>query len=908
MKKILFILLFILIMAASSSGSGNAEITDGRVVIMTPDASLKMQLYRDGLDAYIDWTTGTLYMEGGDIAFDNQSRGNSRFFWDDANSTLIVYIIDTNQVETNDVNAVTGTFSGLVTIDTLNLTNALTVPYGGTGATSLTDGGIILGSGVGTVTVLGVAANGQIPIGDGTTDPQLNTITGTVDRVTVSNAAGSITLSLPQDYDTGATPTLGGGTYTGTVTGVTPTSSAHLTTKEYVDTAVAGLHFDMFLDNLDSTINDPVTIEDYYSLQTTETGDSVSTLPAYAALGQGDDQEVLSYISGASLPFAELQAGLIQVHIHARKDNTGQKDTVLFGKLYHRASGGTEILIATTEDSDDLTNAFTGYNLHGTIANTVAFGATDRLLLKIRADVQAAGGGNAQIEVRQEGDEASRVSALVETDTLSDIFVRQDGTTPLTANWDVGIFSLTMENLTLGGTIFADDLVFTVAGDIDMDGVDVINLTSAVISLVTDGTDIVLNANDDVRITAADELKFISSGQFTVSGSSSALIHSAGTINFQSSGDTGDYIRFQTAGDVPEITTVGSCNLKLNSSGSVEVASGWTAAGQTCADLGTVTTADIDGGTIDGVALGATCTQTEWDAANAHISATGASHSYIDQSVVVASTPQFASLGIGTVATSTEGIKLAKSPTATFTGAESTITATPGSAGQNYKALNFSTFLGTSTEDILTAMGCAGIVGRTVGPGGYAGTVTLAAPYQASLSIGGSTPPGDPTVVTTAALFYGTGFTEDLFCAFGTSYGLRLPPISSSGTDYAIYTVGSDSNSYFEGDISADDVTDRTLGWEGTSKVALDSLLLVKSKDGKIDHSTLPDFAKRTVTEQRPTGEVTMLDGFEIPVTESVEIPARSLGAMITLLTEAVKELKAENETLKARVEKLEGP
>jgi hypothetical protein len=71
------------------------------------------------------------------------------------------------------------------------------VAYGGTGASSLTDGGILLGSGTGAITALGAAANGQIPIGDGTTDPVLATLTGTANEVTVTNGGGSVTLSIP---------------------------------------------------------------------------------------------------------------------------------------------------------------------------------------------------------------------------------------------------------------------------------------------------------------------------------------------------------------------------------------------------------------------------------------------------------------------------------------------------------------------------------------------------------------------------------------------------------------------------------------------------------------------------------------------------------------------------------------
>lgn len=47
----------------------------------------------------------------------------------------------------------------------------LTVAGGGTGTTSLTDGGVLLGSGTGAVTPMSVLSNGTIIVGDGSTDP-----------------------------------------------------------------------------------------------------------------------------------------------------------------------------------------------------------------------------------------------------------------------------------------------------------------------------------------------------------------------------------------------------------------------------------------------------------------------------------------------------------------------------------------------------------------------------------------------------------------------------------------------------------------------------------------------------------------------------------------------------------------
>ena len=74
------------------------------------------------------------------------------------------------------------------------LSATLAVASGGTGATTLTDGGILLGSGINAITATGVLTNGQLLIGDGTTDPTVGTLTGS-GATTITNGAGSITIS-----------------------------------------------------------------------------------------------------------------------------------------------------------------------------------------------------------------------------------------------------------------------------------------------------------------------------------------------------------------------------------------------------------------------------------------------------------------------------------------------------------------------------------------------------------------------------------------------------------------------------------------------------------------------------------------------------------------------------------------
>lgn len=71
---------------------------------------------------------------------------------------------------------------------------AITVARGGTGAATLTDHGILLGSGTSAITPLGSATNGQLPIGSTGADPVLATLTAG-QGITITNGAGSITIA-----------------------------------------------------------------------------------------------------------------------------------------------------------------------------------------------------------------------------------------------------------------------------------------------------------------------------------------------------------------------------------------------------------------------------------------------------------------------------------------------------------------------------------------------------------------------------------------------------------------------------------------------------------------------------------------------------------------------------------------
>ena len=92
-----------------------------------------------------------------------------------------------------------------------NFTGTLAVGNGGTGATSLTDGGVLLGSGTGAITATAVLGDGVILIGDGTTDPT----TLDVGSSTAITTLGTVSTGVWEGTDVGVAH---GGTGVSTLT------------------------------------------------------------------------------------------------------------------------------------------------------------------------------------------------------------------------------------------------------------------------------------------------------------------------------------------------------------------------------------------------------------------------------------------------------------------------------------------------------------------------------------------------------------------------------------------------------------------------------------------------------------------------------------------------------------------
>jgi hypothetical protein len=149
--------------AAGTAADVNID-ADGEIVIDAADAA--------GAIFKIAGTAQLSVIDGAILpTTDNDiDLGSSSYQFKDAyiNGTL-----EADAVTIGGTNVVTGSL--ITTLGTISAGvwegTDVAVAHGGTGASSLTDGGVLLGSGTSAVTAMAVLADGEMIVGDGTTDP-----------------------------------------------------------------------------------------------------------------------------------------------------------------------------------------------------------------------------------------------------------------------------------------------------------------------------------------------------------------------------------------------------------------------------------------------------------------------------------------------------------------------------------------------------------------------------------------------------------------------------------------------------------------------------------------------------------------------------------------------------------------
>lgn len=144
-----------------------------------------------------------------------------------------------------DIN-ITAKGAGQVIIDDLQLTTDLAVTEGGTGVSTLTDHGVLVGSGAGAITALAVGTDGQVLLGSSAADPVFATLASAGSTIAFTPGAGTLNLetgsavatSAPTDSGT-ATPSSGALTIAGGTN--INTAGAGSTVTVNLDAAISGL-------------------------------------------------------------------------------------------------------------------------------------------------------------------------------------------------------------------------------------------------------------------------------------------------------------------------------------------------------------------------------------------------------------------------------------------------------------------------------------------------------------------------------------------------------------------------------------------------------------------------------------------------------------------------------------------
>ena len=260
-------------LAVAQGGTGASTLTDGGVLLGSGTGAITATaVLTDGQMLVGDGTTdpaiesgatlrtsigvGTgdspqftdLTLTGGDITvsgaatdIDVIDNNSSALSIDASGKAGILEIDSTNskeQVKMSGGLFVTGNITGSgavsassIVTDTLTLDTALAVAQGGTGATSLTDGGVLLGSGTGAITATSVLGDGEMLVGDASGDPAVES---------------GATLRTSIGVGTGDSPTFTGLTLSGDleVQGGDITLTNGATDIDLIDNNASALSFD----------------------------------------------------------------------------------------------------------------------------------------------------------------------------------------------------------------------------------------------------------------------------------------------------------------------------------------------------------------------------------------------------------------------------------------------------------------------------------------------------------------------------------------------------------------------------------------------------------------------------------------------------------------------------------------
>ena len=270
-------------LAVNQGGTGAATFTDGGILLGSGTGAI----------------TATAVLGDGVILIGDASGDPTTL---DVGSSTAITILGT---------VATGVWNG----------TAVTVPYGGTGATSLTDGGVLLGSGTGAITATAVLGDGVILIGDASGDPttlDVGSSTAITILGTVATGVWNGTAVTVAYGGTGASSLTDGGVLLGSGTGAV-TAMAVLADSEMIVGDGSG---------------DPVA-------------ESGATLRTSVGVGTGDSPQ----FTGLTLP-GDLFVDTDTLFVDASEDKVAIGTTAMDGLLHiQSASAGS---VSAHANADEL--------------------------------------------------------------------------------------------------------------------------------------------------------------------------------------------------------------------------------------------------------------------------------------------------------------------------------------------------------------------------------------------------------------------------------------------------------------------------------------------------------------------------------------------------------------------------
>ena len=214
-----------------------------------------------------------------------------------------------------------------------NFTGTLAVANGGTGATSLTDGGVLLGNGTGAITAMAVLADGEMLVGDGTTDPAVesgatlrtSSGVGTGDSPTFTAVTvGQVDITAEGDL---RLQDASGGQYVGFDAPSTVSGSYTLT----LPAAIGSVNQVLSINNTDGTLQ----------WATPETGDITSVVAGAGMTGGGSSGDVTLNVIGTTDKI-DVSSDAITI----ASGYTGQTSITTLGTIATGTWEGTDVGVA----------------------------------------------------------------------------------------------------------------------------------------------------------------------------------------------------------------------------------------------------------------------------------------------------------------------------------------------------------------------------------------------------------------------------------------------------------------------------------------------------------------------------------------------------------------------------------